>query len=149
MRLHRLVAIILLIESRGQIKARELADALETSVRTIHRDIDVLCESGIPITSTTGPSGGIKFMDGYKANISNLHCDDVVNLFLSGIGIHPDEQSEASINLKNALLKLETNLPQQYQPDIRTARERFYFDPSPWWKEKAQLPFLDILRKSL
>jgi predicted DNA-binding transcriptional regulator YafY len=88
-------------------------------------------------------------MDGYKTNISNLHCDDVISLFLSGIGIHPDEQSEASINLKNALVKLEKSLPPQYQPDIRTARDRFYFDPTPWWKEKKLFPHLDALRKSI
>lgn len=36
MRLHRLIAILLLMESRGCIKAKELAEALETSKRTIH-----------------------------------------------------------------------------------------------------------------
>lgn len=58
MRLHRLIAILLLIESRGKMKASELADALETSVRSIYRDIDVLAEAGLPMVTSTGPNGG-------------------------------------------------------------------------------------------
>ncbi|WP_405174246.1 HTH domain-containing protein [Paenibacillus sp. FSL H8-0261] len=52
MRLHRLIAILLLVESRGKMKANDLAEALETSVRSIYRDIDVLAEAGIPLLST-------------------------------------------------------------------------------------------------
>ena len=42
MRVHRMIAILLLIESKGRMKAKELAYELETSVRTIYRDIDIL-----------------------------------------------------------------------------------------------------------
>ena len=58
MRIHRLVAILLLLETREKMKAKDLASALETTVRTIQRDIDVLSESGVPITAITGPGGG-------------------------------------------------------------------------------------------
>ncbi|MCX7774086.1 MAG: YafY family transcriptional regulator [Clostridia bacterium] len=149
MRIHRLIAILLFIESRERVKARDLAEALETSLRTIRRDIATLCEAGIPITTTTGPHGGISLMEGYTTNIDHLHCDDVISLFLSGTGIRPDEHSEAGIKLKQALLKLEKTLPAPYAHDIRIAKERFYFDPTPWWQEKVSLPFLDVLRKSV
>lgn len=149
MRLHRLVAILLLLESRGTIKTKELAAALETSVRTVHRDIEVLCESGIPITTATGPHGGIRFMEGYSANINSLHCDEIISLFLCGIGIRPDEHSESSLKLKTALMKLENSMPAQYVPDIKAAKERFCFDPTPWWEENVPVEHLDLLRKSV
>jgi len=149
MRLHRLIAILLLMESRGVIKARDLAQALETSERTVYRDIDTLCEAGVPITSSSGPAGGFCFMEGYTINMKELHCDDIVNLFLSGIGIRPGEQTEASINLKKTILKLENSLPSQYIPDIRTARKRFYFDPAMWWEEKPPIAHMDLLRRSV
>ena len=146
MRLHRLIGIILLIESRGVIKAKDLAHALETSERTIYRDIDILCESGIAIKSVPGPTGGFAFMEGYKLNMNRIHCDDVINLLLSGMGIRPEEYTENALSLKNAILKLENSVPKEYAADIKKAKERFYFDPSPWWKEVVQNENFDIIR---
>lgn len=149
MRLHRLIAILLLMESRGCIKAKELAEALETSKRTIHRDINLLCESGVPITSIPGPFGGYSLIKGYTLNLKSMHCDELITLYLSGTGLHPNEHSEASLNLKNAILKLEKTIPLNYVNDIKKAKERFYFDPNSWWDDKPDLSYLDILRRAV
>jgi len=74
-----MIAILLIIESRGQVKAKELAEALETSVRTIHRDVAALCEAGIPLAASTGPTGGISLMDGCSTRMSSMQCDDVIS----------------------------------------------------------------------
>ena len=62
MRLHRLIGIIMLLGEKGTVKARELSSILEASERTIYRDIDILCETGIPIISIPGPQGGFSLM---------------------------------------------------------------------------------------
>lgn len=149
MRLHRLLAILLILESRHQVKARDLAAALETSERTIYRDIEVLAESGIPITATAGPNGGFSLMDGYSVNQRQLQGDDVVNLYLSGIGVRPESHSDASLRLTETLLKLEGSLPEQYRPDVEKAKQRFYFDPAPWWRERPQIAAMDNLRRAV
>jgi predicted DNA-binding transcriptional regulator YafY len=149
MRLHRLIGILLLMESRGTVKAKTLAEAFETTERTIYRDIDTLCEAGVPILSTSGPAGGYSLMDGYTIRQDNLHSDEVISLYLSGIGIHPVKHSEASINLKKSVLKLEKSLPAEYLPDIKIAKERFFYDPNIWWKEPKTIECLDLLRKAV
>lgn len=149
MRLHRLIGIVLLLEARGQLKASELAAALETSVRSIYRDVDVLAESGIPIVSTPGPGGGISMMQGYTSNLKQLNGDEVVHLYLTGMGIYSGGDAEPRIKLKNALLKLEQTLPDSYREDIETARTRFYFDDSPWWTELAPVPCLETIRSAV
>ncbi|HEX2955035.1 MAG TPA: YafY family protein [Bacillota bacterium] len=149
MRLHRLIAILLLMESRGSVKAKEMAAALETSERTIYRDIDILCEAGLPITATTGPSGGFSYMEGYSVSLKNFHYDDAITLFLSGIGIRPEGDSDAGLKLKAALSKLESNLPAEYQSDIRAARERFYFEPDDWWEEKKPFVVQESIRQAV
>jgi predicted DNA-binding transcriptional regulator YafY len=146
MRLHRLIAILLLLESRGCIKAKDLAEALETSKRTIHRDIDLLCESGVPITSLAGPLGGYSLVPGYALNFKSLYGDELINLYLSGIGLHPNEYSQASLALKNAILKIEKMVPTDYVADIKKVKERFYFDPDSWADDRPDLRYLDILR---
>ncbi len=149
MRLHRLLAILLLLEARKQVKAKELAEALEASERTIYRDIEVLCEAGIPIAATSGPSGGFSLMEGYSINSRDLQGDDIVNLYLSGIGVRPAQHTDASVRLTEAILRLERSLPREFLPDVQKARERFFFDPSPWWKERPELKFMDTLRRAV
>lgn len=149
MRLHRLIAILLLVESRGRMKAAALAEALETSVRSIYRDIDVLAESGIPLVTTTGPNGGISLMEGYTVNLRRLHGEEVVQLFLTGMGMPAGGSGETGLLLRNALLKLEASLPAPYQQDIRTAQSRFLFDDTPWWSEQVAVPYLETLRAAV
>ncbi len=146
MRLHRLITILLLLESRGCMKAKNLAEALETSKRTIHRDIDLLCEAGVPITSLAGPFGGYSLVPGYTLNFKSFYGDELINLYLSGIGLHPNEYSQASLALKNAILKIEKMVPSDYASDIKKVKERFYFDPDSWADDTPDLRYLDILR---
>ena len=124
MRLHRLFGILLLMESRGTIKACELAEAFETSERTIYRDIEILCESGVPIRSDFGPNGGFSLMDRYTLNSAALHCDEVVSLYLCGIGIHPARHSDASVNLKNSSSSSK-KASCRLHDDLRIARSGF------------------------
>jgi predicted DNA-binding transcriptional regulator YafY len=148
-RLHRLIAILLLLESRGQLKARELADALEASERTIHRDIETLCEAGIPIEAIAGPTGGFRLMEGYTNHLPRIPHDEAIGLFLRGIGMDPSEQREAHVDLQNALGRLESRLPDRYRADVRLAQKRFYFDPDPWWEGLPVSDHLDVLRQGV
>lgn len=50
-RLYRLLRIINLVQSKPGIMAKEIAERLETSERNIYRDLEVLNEANIPITS--------------------------------------------------------------------------------------------------
>lgn len=58
MKKDRLYAVTLYLLNHGKTSASELAKHFEVSVRTIQRDIDVLCQAGIPICAFTGTNGG-------------------------------------------------------------------------------------------
>ncbi len=49
MRADRLLSLLMLLQSRPQMSASDLADELVLSVRTIYRDIDALCTRWYPI----------------------------------------------------------------------------------------------------
>lgn len=149
MRLHRLIAILLLLESRGQLRARDLAEALETSERTIHRDIATLCEAGIPIEAVQGRTGGFRLMEGYTNHLPQVRGDDAICLFLRGIGMNPSEQQEAHADLQTVLGRLESRVPDSYRRDVRAAQRRFHFDPTPWDAKAFPAPRLDILRQGV
>lgn len=149
MRLHRLLGIIMLLNSRGTIKAKDLSKILETSERTIYRDIDILCETGIPIMSIPGPTGGYSFMESYKINSNGLASSEVINLLLSSMGITPEKDTEMAQQLKNAVIKLENSVSQEYREEIIKAKERFFIDSDPWWGKKIQNENVDIIKKSI
>jgi predicted DNA-binding transcriptional regulator YafY len=57
-RADRLVAILLLLQARGQVTAAEVAEELEVSERTARRDLEALGTAGLPIYSQQGRNGG-------------------------------------------------------------------------------------------
>lgn len=129
MRIHRLIAILLTIESKDVVKAKELAERLETSTRTIYRDIDTLCEAGFPLTTSTGPSGGISFMPNYKLNLKNIHEEDIVSLFLGGMGVKLGPKG------LNAFLKLDKAIDPSLKEELQVVNKHFYLDEDSWWDE--------------
>lgn len=63
-RFDRIVAILIQLQSKRIVRAHELADRFQVSLRTIYRDIRTLESSGIPIISEAGV--GYSIMDGYR-----------------------------------------------------------------------------------
>lgn len=66
MRVDRLFSIVLIISRKGMATGRELAEHFEVSLRTIYRDIEKLCEAGVPIASNGGVGGGYSIMENYS-----------------------------------------------------------------------------------
>ena len=63
-RFDRIVAILIQLQSKKIVKAQELADRFEVSLRTIYRDIRSLETSGVPIYSEAGI--GYSLVEGYR-----------------------------------------------------------------------------------
>ena len=63
-RFDRIIAILIQLQSKKIVKAQELADRFEVSLRTIYRDIRTLEASGVPIYGEAGV--GYSLVDGYR-----------------------------------------------------------------------------------
>lgn len=68
MKTDRLYALTLYLLNHGKSSASELAKHFEVSVRTIQRDIDALCQAGIPICAFSGTKGGYEILSDFKMN---------------------------------------------------------------------------------
>jgi predicted DNA-binding transcriptional regulator YafY len=62
-RIDRLTAILVQLQTKRVVKAEEIADRFEISLRTVYRDVKALMEAGVPIGSEAGK--GYFIVDGY------------------------------------------------------------------------------------
>lgn len=65
-KIDRLYAITVYLLNNGKATAAELSRKFEVSVRTIQRDIDSLCQAGIPIVAETGANGGYYIAENFR-----------------------------------------------------------------------------------
>ena len=65
MAIDRLIGILAILLREEKVTAAQLAARLEVTQRTIYRDMERLCQAGIPLRSDRGRGGGISIMEGY------------------------------------------------------------------------------------
>ncbi|MBB4806147.1 putative DNA-binding transcriptional regulator YafY [Chryseobacterium defluvii] len=63
-KLDRVTAILTQLQSKPIVRAQDLAEKFDVSIRTIYRDVKTLENAGIPIVGEAG--SGYSLMDGYK-----------------------------------------------------------------------------------
>ena len=110
MRADRLVAILLLLQARGQVTAAEVAEELEVSERTARRDLEALGMAGLPIYSLQGRNGGWRLAGGGRTDLSGLTAAEARALFLVA-----GPSSAATPEVKAALRKLVRALPEPFR----------------------------------
>ncbi|QEE50735.1 YafY family transcriptional regulator [Flavobacterium alkalisoli] len=63
-RFDRITAILIQLQSKKVVKAQDLADRFDISLRTVYRDIRTLEEAGVPLYGEAGV--GYSIVDGYR-----------------------------------------------------------------------------------
>ncbi|MFC4565949.1 helix-turn-helix transcriptional regulator [Nocardiopsis mangrovi] len=131
MKSDRLLSILLLLRTRGRVRAAELAERLEVSVRTIHRDVASLSAAGVPVYTERGRHGGIALLPGYRTDVTGLTTDEARALFvLAPQGTH------AALGLGgafgSALVKVMAALPEAHRPAAELTRRRVLVDADRW-----------------
>ena len=148
LRADRLLPILLLLQARGRMTARELAERLEVSERTIYRDLDALSTAGIPIYAERGPGGGCELLNGYQTKLNGLTEMEVRALFLLSVS-GPLVDLGLGKALEDALLKLSTALPAPYRSNAELMRQRIHLDTAPSYSSEMRVPYLHIIQDAL
>src|SRR6185503_4884863 len=125
-RADRLVAILLLLQARGQVTAAEVAAEREVSERTARRDLEALGMAGLPIYSTQGRNGGWRLAGGGRTDLSGLTAAEAQALFMVA------GPASATPEVKAALRKLVRALPEPLRTRAQAASSAVLVDPSGW-----------------
>lgn len=116
----------MLLQTRGQVTAAEVAEELEVSERTARRDLDALGMAGLPIYSLQGRNGGWRLAGGGKTDLSGLSSSEVRALFLLA------GPANATPEIKAALRKLVRALPEPMRADAQAATTAVIVTPGGW-----------------
>jgi predicted DNA-binding transcriptional regulator YafY len=144
MRATRLVSLLLLLQTRGQLTAGEIAATLDVSVRTVHRDVESLGAAGVPVEAVRGPAGGYRLAGGYRTRLTGLTGDEAEALFAAGIS-GPAAELGLGGELAAARLKLLAALPHELQERASRASLLFHLDTRGWFRAEDTVPHLPDL----
>jgi predicted DNA-binding transcriptional regulator YafY len=145
-RTDRLLAIVLELQARGKQRAEDLAETFETSKRTIYRDIQALCEAGVPVVAV--PGQGYALMEGYFLPPLSLTPDEATVLLLGAGVMEKSFDAEYSSVAMGAARKIAGALPQVQREKVQQLQQRIWFTV-PGAGSQAEIERLQELRHAI
>ena len=148
MRADRLISILLMLQNRGRMTTKELAEKLEVSERTIHRDMEALCMSGVPVYAERGSGGGWALAKGYRTNLTGLKAEEIKSLLLAAPTSLLQDLGLGA-NFEDAFQKLIAATPHTLRKDAEYVRERIHIDGAGWYQSGETVPFLSTVQEAV
>src|SRR6187551_1914868 len=106
--LARLPATFIQLQSKKVVKAEEISERFEISLRTVYRDVKALMEAGVPIGSEAGK--GYFIVDGYRLPPVMFNQEEASAMLTAGKLV--EKMTDVSIRkaYESALLKIKSVL---------------------------------------
>jgi len=143
-RIDRLTAIILLLQG-GKRTAGEIARRFEVSRRTVLRDVEALCEMGVPIVTETGVHGGYELMPDYSLAPLQLTARETFLLRLALSSVSRLADTPFKQERESLLAKMQALFPARHQQDTEQLLQTIRLDiPT----RTYDLPFIEQLIES-
>jgi len=119
---------------------RALAQRLEVSQRTMHRDMEALSVAGVPVTALRGAQGGWQLEKGWRTQVPGLDAAELRALLMA----QPRALSEPRLvaAAERALGKLMASLPGAMREQAVAMRERLHVDANDWRPVSEDLSML-------
>lgn len=147
MRADRLLSVLLLLQAKSRITERELAERLEVSQRTVHRDLEALGAARVPVVALRGAQGGWELEKGWRTQVPGLDETELRALLMAApraVG-HPRLAAAA----ESALNKLMASLPAPVRAQAAVVRERLHIDPTGWRETGEDLSMLATVQEAV
>ena len=119
----RVLAVLELLQSHGQISGAELARRVEVDPRTLRRYISMLEEMGIPITTEQGRYGGYRLVPGFKLPPMMFTDEEAQALSLGLIAAKGLGLADAAPAIESVQAKLDRVLPGAPRRMVSALRE--------------------------
>jgi predicted DNA-binding transcriptional regulator YafY len=143
----RLLSALLLLQGYGRLSSRELAERLEVSQRTAHRDMEALCMAGVPLIAHRGALGGWELEKGWRTQVPGMDEAELQALLMAQPGALGG--SKLSAAAQRAFDKLMAAMPATARVQAESIRARLHFDPAGWRMAEEDLSMLPVVQDAL
>jgi predicted DNA-binding transcriptional regulator YafY len=147
LRADRLLSMLLLLQAHGRLTGRELARRLEVSERTVHRDMESLSASGVPIFAMRGAQGGWQLDGNWRTQVPGLDEVELRALLMAQPRVIGDTRLASAA--ERALQKLMAALPTSLREQAASIRQRLYVDTTGWRPSRENLVMLPIVQQAV
>jgi len=147
MKADRLLSALLLLQAHGRLSGRELAEKLEVSIRTVHRDMESLSASGVPIYALRGSQGGWQLDEGWRTQVPGLDEVELRALLMAQPRVIGDSRLAAAA--ERALEKLMAAMPGGMREQAASIRQRLYVDTTAWRGSTENLTMLPVVQAAV
>jgi predicted DNA-binding transcriptional regulator YafY len=146
MRAARLLQMLLLLQNRGRLTSRQLAEELEVAPRTILRDVDAMTEAGLPIIVHQGNQGGIELGFNYRTRLTGLAEDEAKAL---GLILAAQNPMIAALGLESAAKLARAKLIESLPDKSRAHTAKITTQFSLWVDPHDHDPRIQALAKAI
>lgn len=143
-RLTRITAILIQLQSKRIVAAKEIAERFEVSLRTVYRDIRTLQEAGVPIGSENGV--GYFIIDGYRLPPVSLTEEEANTLIILEEFVRSQGDTSLSTNFDSFLTKIKATLKNFQKDNVELLASRTF---SFYKGEKIESRWLSEIQKSI
>jgi predicted DNA-binding transcriptional regulator YafY len=135
-RLDRITSILIQLQSKRMVTAREIAERFEVCNRTIYRDIQTLRLAGIPIGEEEGK--GYFLVDGYRLPPVMFTPEEAMGLVIIQKMLNYHTEDSLRKNFDSALLKIKAVLSSTEKDRLEYLSSRIGFH-QPWAPRSSRL----------
>lgn len=147
MKADRLLSALLLLQSRGRVTGREMAERLEVSGRTVHRDMEALGAAGVPVYALRGSRGGWQLDEDWRTQVPGLDEAELRALLMAQPRVLGDPRLAAAA--ERALGKLMASLPVSMRAQANAIRQRLHVDTTGWRGLTETVDALPIVQEAV
>lgn len=148
MKADRLISVLMLLQAHQRLTARELAERLEVSERTIHRDMEALGAAGVPVVADRGAKGGWRLLESYETDLTGLKESEARALLMTlttraTADLGHEKEAEAGYH------KLLAALPARFRAEAAELKHRIHIDPTGWRQAQDVVTCFDTLQEAV
>jgi predicted DNA-binding transcriptional regulator YafY len=147
MKADRLLSALLLLQAHGQLSSREMAERLEVSERTVHRDMESMSAAGVPVFALRGAQGGWRLEKDWHTQVPGLEEAELRALLMAQPRAMGDGKMAAAA--ERAMSKLMASLPAALRERAVSMRARLHVDTSAWRGSSENLAMLPVVQDAV